>query len=345
MTPVSPKPPIAFKTLLRAWGRILQGYSPVLSIEITRECPLGCPGCYAYGDNHLGGSIKLRQLRDLRDKALVEGVLELVQKHRPVQVSFVGGEPLIRQRELSSILPVLSDWGVVSLVVTSGVVAFPPEWNEIRGARIAVSVDGLQPEHDRRRTPATYERVLKNIEGRRVDISWVITNQMLQRAGYLDEYLAFWTARPEVGRIWLSLYTPQHGEQSEERLTPESRRGLLDQLPELRRKYPTLLLPGGAIEVFARPPADPDHCTFTRVSANYSADLKTQVTPCFFGGNPDCSECGCAVSAGLHWLHGKPLVFGLNAGHLIDFSVAIGRRYRQGLPGSRRMSEAPRSKS
>src|SRR5262245_2175743 len=32
--------------LLRVWGRILQGHSPFLSLEITKECPLHCPGCY-----------------------------------------------------------------------------------------------------------------------------------------------------------------------------------------------------------------------------------------------------------------------------------------------------------
>ena len=41
--------------LLHAWGRIVSGHRPNLSIEITRECPLRCPGCYAYGDEHLGG--------------------------------------------------------------------------------------------------------------------------------------------------------------------------------------------------------------------------------------------------------------------------------------------------
>jgi hypothetical protein len=35
------------------WGRVLAGYAPALSIEITRECPLQCPGCYAYGEDHL----------------------------------------------------------------------------------------------------------------------------------------------------------------------------------------------------------------------------------------------------------------------------------------------------
>jgi len=38
----------------------------MLSIEITRECPLSCPGCYAYGETHLGGEVTLRDLHDLR---------------------------------------------------------------------------------------------------------------------------------------------------------------------------------------------------------------------------------------------------------------------------------------
>ena len=50
--------------LFRAWGKILAGYTLSLSIEITRECPLQCPGCYAYGSNHLGGVVTLRQVSD-----------------------------------------------------------------------------------------------------------------------------------------------------------------------------------------------------------------------------------------------------------------------------------------
>jgi len=319
-----PRQPVELKTLLSAWSRILRGYSPLLSIEVTRECPLRCPGCYAYEPAHLGGGVTLRQLRDLQGDALVARVLALIRRHRAIQVSFVGGEPLVRHRELSRILPVVSEWGVYSLVVTSAVIPFPREWNTIPRVRVAVSIDGLQPEHDARRRPATYERILRNLAGREADISWVITNQMLQRPGYLEEYLAFWTTRAEVGRIWLSLYTPQRGEQSAEKLTPEARKRLFASLPALKEKYPTLILPQGATEAFAYPPASPADCTFSRVSINYSADLRTRIEPCFFGGDPDCSQCGCAVSAGLHWLRERPLGLGVRARHLIDASLAIG---------------------
>jgi hypothetical protein len=101
---------------------------------------------------------------------------------------------------------------VFTLGVTSAVIPIPREWKSLDRVRIAVSVDGLPPEHDVRRAPATYERILRNIENRVVDISWVVTNPMLTRPGYLDEYLEFWTGRPETGRVWLSLFTPQKGE-------------------------------------------------------------------------------------------------------------------------------------
>jgi sulfatase maturation enzyme AslB (radical SAM superfamily) len=39
----------------------------------------------------------------------------------------------------------------------------PLEWRDLPRFQLTVSIDGLQPEHDARRTPATYERILKNI--------------------------------------------------------------------------------------------------------------------------------------------------------------------------------------
>src|SRR3979411_2028949 len=107
--------------MLKAWGKLLGGYQPNLSIEITRECPLTCPGCYAYGDDHLGGDIRLRELRDFKGQELVDGVLALVDRHHPVHVSIVGGEPLVRYRELDALLPLLATRGIHTQIVTSAV--------------------------------------------------------------------------------------------------------------------------------------------------------------------------------------------------------------------------------
>ena len=296
----------------------------MLSIEITRECPLTCPGCYAYGESHLGGERTLRDLHDLRGDALVDGVLQLVRKHKPMHVSLVGGEPLIRHRELSRILPALSDSEVFTLVVTSGVIPIPVEWMKIPGVRVAVSVDGLPEHHDIRRKPATYERILENIAGREVNIHWVITRPMLARPGYLEEYVSFWSARPEVNHIWFSVYTPQIGEQSPEMLTSEDREFMARELLSLRLRYPKFLLTEGMAQAFVHPPSNPDDCLFSKMSANYSADLQSRVEPCVFGGTPDCSQCGCAISGALHWIRTIKLAGPIKIDHFVRGSIGVG---------------------
>src|ERR1700751_3817752 len=269
-TSTTPNPSITKREILSAWGNILTGKVPMLSIEITRECPLTCPGCYAYGDSHLGGETTLRQLNDLRGNALVNGVVDLVRKHKPIHVSLVGGEPLVRHKELSRILPILSGMNIFSLVVTSAVIPIPAQWMKLRRVRVAVSIDGLPEHHDIRRQPATYERILKNIEGREINIHWTITRPMLDRPGYLEEYVAFWSARSEVNRIWVSVYTPQIGEESAEKLLPEDRETLARVLPVLDKKYPKFLFKPGMSKALVHPPKNPDDCLFAKMSANYS---------------------------------------------------------------------------
>ncbi|MFZ3364131.1 MAG: radical SAM protein [Candidatus Acidiferrales bacterium] len=313
------------REVLSAWRKILTGRVPMLSIEITRECPLSCPGCYAFGDTHLGGGVKLRELNDLRGDALVDGVLGLVRKHKPLHVSLVGGEPLIRHRELSRILPEISQTGAFTLVVTSAVIPIPTEWMNIPRVRVAVSVDGLAEDHDVRRKPATYERILKNIDGRKVNVHWVVTRPMLARPGYLEEYVAFWSARPEVDRIWVSVYTPQIGEESREMLAAEDRQSLARQFPQLGMRYPKLLFKDGMGKAFIAPPRNPDDCLFAKMSVNYSADLESRVEPCVFGGAPDCSQCGCAVSNALHWIRTVKVAGPLKVDHFIQNSIRVGK--------------------
>ena len=304
---------------------MLRGRTPLLSIEITRECPLHCPGCYAYGDNHLGEGAGLRDLSDFRGDDLVRGILALVEQHDPLQVTLVGGEPLVRHRELSRVLPLLSAREMFTMVVTSAVIPIPREWTELPRLTVAVSIDGLPQHHDERRKPATYARILKNIEGRRIAVHSTIVRAHLAEAGYLDEFLSFWSERPEVQRIWFSVYTPQLGETSPEMLTPDDRERLVEQLPLLTRRYPKLLMPDGMAQAFLRPPERPSECVFSRMSVNYSADLATKVEPCVFGGNPDCGQCGCSISAGLHWIGGLRVAGPVRARHLMRASMAVGR--------------------
>ena len=311
--------------IIPAWGRILAGYRPNLSIEITRECPLRCPGCYAYGDEHLGGGQTLRELADRKGDALVNGVLDLVNRHRPIHISIVGGEPLVRHRELSALLPILSRRGIHTQVVTSAVRPIPAEWAALPRVQICVSIDGLQKEHDERRRPATYQRILKHIEGHQVTVHCTVTRQQVRRDGYLEEFVRTWSDNPNVRRVWMSLYTPQVGEVSEERLTADDRARVCEELMRFRTRFPKLQLPKALIEVYADPPSSPRDCVFAKTTECVSADFTTPITPCQFGGTPDCSSCGCMASAGLGAVGRHRLGGMVRVGSIFNASLAIGR--------------------
>ena len=148
---------------------------------------------------------------------------------------------------------------------------------------------------------------------------------MMERESYLDEYLAFWTSRPEIGRVWLSIYTPQKGERSEEMLTLESRRRLFELLPALKRKYPALILPDRSHSGIQ--PFTPGSETL-RVYTSFDQLLRRPEDnrrAVFLWWQSDCAQCGCAVSMALHSVHGERLVLGLKTGHVIDGSLAVGR--------------------
>ncbi len=313
--------------VLRSWGRILQGYQPSLSIEITTRCPLSCPGCYAYQPEHLAGT-PLESLTDFQGDDLVNRILELVDRERPLVVHLVGGEPLVRYRELSVLLPQLCERDIVVEVVTSAVRPIPIEWAELDRLHIVVSIDGLQPEHDVRRKPATYERILRHIEGHHIYVHCTVTSQMMGRDGYLEEFVEFWSARSEVARIRMSFFTPQVGEEAVEILTPEMRQRAVADLDRLRVMYPKLDAGPAMLRSYLDPPQDPSDCIFARVTKCTSADLQTIVTPCQFGGTPDCSQCGCVASMGLHAVGRHRLPGGIKVGALLGGSERVGTAVR-----------------
>ena len=321
--------------IFQAWGKILKGERPSLSIEITRECPLKCPGCYAYHDAHLGGGQTLRDLDDRRGQSLVDGVLEVVDRLKPLHLSIVGGDPLVRYRELELLIPPLLARGIHVQIVTSAFRTMGPTWASLPLLHVVVSIDGLQPEHDLRRAPATYDRILRNIGGQRVTIHCTVTGQMMKRPGYLAEFLEFWTPRPEIRKVWFSLFTPQVGDQMPEILGSEERAQAIRDMTQLRKQYPKLDLPEAVIRQFASPPESPQDCVFALTTQILSADLRTKITPCQFGGNPDCASCGCIASMGLASVAAHKLGGILSVGSILRASLKIGQsraksRARQG---------------
>lgn len=314
--------------IFQAWAGILAGRRPSLSIEITRECPLRCPGCYAFDSAHLGGETELRQLSDFKGTELVKNILVIVDREKPLHLSLVGGDPLVRYRELEMLLPELESRRVHTQVVTSAFREIPAAWRRFKYLNMVVSIDGLQPEHDQRRRPATYERVLKNIAAAQVTIHSTITGNIAGRPGYLDEFLDFWSARPEINRIWFSLFTPQRGASGAEILTSQQRTFVTKELLRLRLQYPKLEMGEGLIKEILSPPGNPEECIFARTTNTISADLQTRITPCQFGGEPDCSQCGCVASMGLAAVGHHRVLGPLTAGRLFYLSDRIGKSWR-----------------
>lgn len=214
-------------------------------------------------------------------------------------------------------------------VVTSAVRPVPIEWAGLPRLQVVVSIDGLRPEHDARRSPATYERILKHIAGHQVTVHCTITRQQVRHDGYLEEFVRLWSGNPNTRQIWVSLYTPQVGEASDERLAPEDRQRVVAALMHLRGRYPKLKMPEGLIRVYEEPPRNPGECVFAQTTTCVSADLERQITPCQFGGTPDCEQCGCIASAALGAVGRHRLRGGLRVGAIFTASLPVGETVRR----------------
>jgi hypothetical protein len=192
-----------------------------------------------------------------------------------------------------------------------------------------VSIDGLPAEHNVRRAPATYDRILKHIKGQQITVHCTITRQQT-RPGYVTEFAEFWNANPDTKGIWFSLYTPQRGEDSPERLLPEDRRRVVAEIDSLRARLPKLRdMRPGVLQGYLNPPENPASCIFAQTTACLSADLKKRIVPCQFGGDPDCNQCGCMASAGLDAVGRYKLPGGVTAGKLFWMSQRVGNGMRR----------------
>jgi sulfatase maturation enzyme AslB (radical SAM superfamily) len=228
--------------------------------------------------------------------------------------------------------------------VTSAVRPIPLEWAPLPRLQIVVSIDGLQPEHDERRTPATYDRILKHIDGHQITVHCTVTRQQVRREGYLEEFLRTWQANANTRLIWMSLYTPQKGELSAERLTKSDRSRVIADLRRLRPEIPKLQLPDALLNVYADPPKSPSECIFAQTTECFSADLERHITPCQFGGDPDCVNCGCMASAGLEAIGRHRLPGGIPVGRIFYASLRVGRaaaRVRSAMFGGGSVARPP----
>src|SRR4029450_1018975 len=97
----------------------------------------------------------------------------------------------------------------------------------------------------------------------------------------------------------------------------------------LRARYPKLFVPQSVLDVYANPPQSPSECVFAQTTLNVSADLRTSITPCVFGGAPDCANCGCLASAGLAAVARHRIMGVIPVGAIFKASLAAGHQARR----------------
>jgi hypothetical protein len=101
------------------------------------------------------------------------------------------------------------------------------------------------------------------------------------------------------------------------------------ELSRLRTEFPKLDMRESVLREFLNPPASPEHCIFAQTTHTISADLESRVTPCQFGGNPDCSQCGCIASMGLAAVGNYKVVGSITAGDVYRVSTSLSKAMKK----------------
>jgi hypothetical protein len=113
-------------------------------------------------------------------------------------------------------------------------------------------------------------------------------------------------------------------------LTFEDRRRVTDEISALYPREPKLcdMLPS-IVQGYLDPPKSPDACIFAQTTACLSSDLKRAITPCQYGGDPDCTQCGCLASVGLDALGRRRLAGVIPIASIFKASRGVGVAVQQ----------------
>jgi len=98
---------------------------------------------------------------------------------------------------------------------------------------------------------------------------------------------------------------------------------LYAQEPKLRDMRPSI------VRGYLNPPQSPEECIFSKTTDCLSADLHKEITPCQFGGDPDCTQCGCLASVALDMVGRHRLGRVIPVRSILGGSLSIGRRVRR----------------
>ena len=250
---------------------------------------------------------------------------------KPVHLSIVGGEPLVRYRELDEILPRLAGDGHSHAgrherrAADSGRAG-----RRIPRVQVCVSIDGLQPEHDVRRAPATYDRILKHIKGQQVTVHCTVTRQQT-RPGYVTEFAEFWSAQPDVQA---HLVQPVHAAEGRgvrrDAAARGSRSASSRRSRALRARMPKLrdMRPGVAARATCTRRRIPTRASSRRRRRACRRTSRRGSRRASSAAIRIAAQCGCMATAALDAVGRYRLPGGLRAGQLYWASRQVGNGVR-----------------
>ncbi|NDY43118.1 radical SAM protein [Dissulfurirhabdus thermomarina] len=228
---------LGYKRRYAFWQRHQVAPPGTLMISPTVRCNLRCYGCYAA--HH--------EPRQELTRQEVEGVVREATAAGTNFIMFMGGEPFV----VPWLLDVIAAFPKTAfLIYTNGLLiddAKVRRLAELGNAAVAIGIDGLEAETDRRKGPGAFRGAVAVMK--RLSDAGVITgfSTMVSRRNYDEIYSdAFIDTMIEhgAGFGWMAVALPQGRACEEPDLipTPEQKAGIKARIQRLRQRKPILLV-------------------------------------------------------------------------------------------------------
>lgn len=252
------------------------------SIDVTNRCNLRCEHCYFFAEDHTNE-------RELPIEQWVEKLEAMKADGHPMTLcTWVGGEPMVRKELIDAGRKYFQH----NTIVTNGTMDLP-DWPDCTWV---ISIDGTEEAFARMRAPGIYQKIKQNVIDHpelSIQISCVLTSITKD---CVEDLIKEWGPLAHGGIIF-DFFTPVTGLDEALWLDWPTRDALIDQILELKKKYPGFVnMMDSTIELMRSNKAKQvtDNCEFRLKAFAFGPTGETK-GKCMMGDNADCDRCGCVV--------------------------------------------------
>lgn len=251
------------------------------SIDVTKRCNLRCEHCYFFAEEH--------KERELTVDEWIEKLEAMKAAGHPMLLcTWVGGEPMVRK----PLIEVGRKYFKHNTIVTNGTMELP-DWSDCTWV---ISIDGTEEAFAKMRAPGIYQKIKENVLRHpelRIQISCVITSLTVD---CIEDLIKEWGPLARGGIIF-DFFTPVNKLDEALWLDWPKRDAVIDQLFELKKKYPGVInMLDSTLDLMRSKNSKKvtDNCLFKEKAFTLGAD-GTPKGKCMMGDNADCDKCGCVV--------------------------------------------------